>query len=158
VVDAEAMLARNALDQWRDRLLTKVLNRPAGGADQVVMMARLAPDVRRHMPGPLQPLRQARADEPVEGAKYRGPPDIGMLLTDPVVQLLGRGLLAGLRQHRGDRQALGRQADTGLLKRCLSRCLNHSQMILSLVPESALRWPHGRVSVAGFPAGRMVAF
>jgi hypothetical protein len=108
VVDAEAMLARDALDQWRDRLLPEVLNRPAGGADQVVVMPRLAPDVGGHVPRTFKPLRQAGGDQPVKRAKHRGPTDVGMLLADPVVELLGRGLLAGLGQHAGDRQPLRR--------------------------------------------------
>src|SRR6202011_4507682 len=47
VVDAKAALASNRFGERRDGLLTEVLDRPAGGADQMVVMARLAPDVGR---------------------------------------------------------------------------------------------------------------
>src|SRR5207237_7475649 len=47
MVDAEAPLARDGLDQRRDRLLPQVFAGPAGGTDQVVMMAGLAPDLSR---------------------------------------------------------------------------------------------------------------
>src|SRR5439155_12655442 len=56
------------------------------------------------------------------------------------------GLLAGLGEDASDGEPLGRQPDAGLLQRRLSRCLNHSQMILPTNSPPGGRWRR-------FPAG-----
>jgi HD-GYP domain-containing protein (c-di-GMP phosphodiesterase class II) len=71
-----------------------------------------------------------------------------MLLADPVVQLVRRGLLAGLRQHRGDGEPLRRQPDARLLEGGLGACLNHNQMILGFRPEPRRRFWTARRYVA----------
>jgi hypothetical protein len=130
VVHPEAPLARDALSQGRDRLLVEIFDSTAGGADQVVMVARFTPDVGRYVTRALQPLRQAGAHQPVQGAENGGPADVRMLATDPLVELLGRRFLPRLGQHFGYGEPLWGQPDSGLLKRRLGSSLNHSQMIL----------------------------
>ena len=66
MVDPKPTLARDRLRQWGDRLFAQVFDGPAGGADQVVMMPGLAPDVGGNVPGPLESLRQSGGDQPVE--------------------------------------------------------------------------------------------
>lgn len=134
MVDPKATLARDRLGQWRDRFLVEVFDGAAGGANQVMVMTRLTPHVGRDVPRSLESLRQAGGDQRVERAKHGGPADVGMLLAHPLVQLLRRGLLPRLRQHRGDGEPLGRQPDAGLLQRGLGACLNHTQMILLSQP------------------------
>jgi len=128
MVDPKAALARDGFGERGDRLLPQVFDRPAGGADQVVMMSWLAPDVGGHVPGPLQALREAGRNQRIERAKDGCAPDVGMLLDNPLVEFLGGGLFPGLRQHRGDREPLRGDPDSRLLKCRL--CLNHNQMIL----------------------------
>ena len=106
MIDPKAPLARNCLGERGDGLFAEVFDRPAGGADQVVVMTGLAPDVGGDVAGPFQPLRQPGGDQGIEGPKHGRPTDVGVPLADPLVQLLGRGLFAGLRQHLGDRQPL----------------------------------------------------
>jgi len=106
VVDPKAALASDGLGERGDGLLAQVFDGPAGGADQVVMMPGLTPDIGGNVPGPLQPLGQAGADQGVERAKHGRAPDVGMLLAHALVQFLRRGLFFGLRQYRGDRQPL----------------------------------------------------
>src|SRR5439155_23690697 len=122
-----------------------IFDGPAGGADQVVMMPRLAPDIGRHVTGTLQPLRQPGAHQPIQGAEYSGSPDVSVPLSDSLVKLLGGGLLAGLGQHAGNGEPLRRQPNTGLLEGRLGSCLNHTQMILAFFPPP-LWW---RVRVGG---------
>ena len=131
MVDPKATLARNRFGEWGDRFLPQILDRAAGGADQVVMMSWLAPDIGGDVPRPLQPLGQPCGHQRIERAKDRGAPDVGMLPAHPFVQFLRRCLFPGLRQHAGDREALRGEPDTGLLQGGLSRCLNHNQMILA---------------------------
>ncbi len=66
MIDAKATLARDRLRERRDRFLAKVFYGPAGGADQVVMMAGLTPDVGGDVTRSLEPLRQSGADQPIE--------------------------------------------------------------------------------------------
>ena len=129
MVNPKAALARDRLGEWRDGRLVQVFDRAAGGANQVVMMPGLAPHVGRDMTRPLEPLRQAGGDQGVERSKDRSPADVCVLFTDPLVEFLGRGFFARLRQHRRDGETLGCQPDAGLLQRGLRLCLNHSQMI-----------------------------
>jgi hypothetical protein len=131
VVDSKATLARNGFGEWGDRFLPQVLDRAAGGADQVVMMARLAPDVRGDVPRTLQPLGQPGAHQRIERAKDGRAPDVGMPLAHPFVQFLRRCLFPRLRQHGGNREPLRGEPHAGLLQGGLSRCLNHNQMILA---------------------------
>ncbi len=107
MVDPKATLTGDAVGERRDRLLPQVFDRPAGGADQVVVMSRLAPDIGRDMPRPLQPLGKPGADQRIERAKDGRTPNVGMLLAHPFVQFLRRGFFPGLRQHRGNREPLG---------------------------------------------------
>jgi len=130
VVDAETSLPRNCFGERRNRAFIEIFDSPAGGADQVVMMPRLAPDVGRHMTGTLQPLRQPGAYQPIERAEHGRPPDVGVLFANPLVELLGGGLFAGLGQHARDGEPLWRQPDACLLEGGLGCCLNHTQMIL----------------------------
>src|SRR5438874_12448288 len=95
-----------------------------------MMMSGLAPDVGGDVTGTLQPLRQAGGDQPVQGPEHGRSPDVSVLLSNPLVELLSGGLLAGLGEDAGDGEPLGRQPDAGLLKGRLGRCLNHTQMIL----------------------------
>jgi hypothetical protein len=129
VVNPKAALARDRLRQWRDRRLIQVFDRAAGGADQVVMMPGLTPDVSRDVTRSLESLRQAGGDQRIERTKHGGPADVGVFLAHPLIQFLRRGLFPGLRQHDGDGEPLRRQPDAGLLQRGLRLCLNHSQMI-----------------------------
>jgi hypothetical protein len=129
MVDPKATLASDRLCKRCDGLLPQVFDRPAGGADQMVMMPGLTPHVGGDVAGALESLRQSGADQSLERPKHRGAADIGMLLANPVVELLRRGFFPGLRQHRGDGEPLGREPDTGLLEGGLGVCLNHSQMI-----------------------------
>ena len=115
MVDPKPPLAGDRLGERRDRLFIEVFDRTAGGADQVMVMARLTPYVGRDVTGSLEALRQAHADEGVEGPKDRRPANVGMLLAHALVQFLRRGFFPRLRQHRGDRQPLRRQPDAGLL-------------------------------------------
>jgi hypothetical protein len=66
MVDPKATLARDRLGEGCDGLLSQVFDGPAGSANEVVVMAWLAPDVRRDVTGSLEPLRQPGADQPVE--------------------------------------------------------------------------------------------
>src|SRR5207237_7601226 len=111
VVDPEAALPRNCLGQRRNRAFVEIFDGPAGGADQVVMMSRLAPDIGRHMTGTLQSLRQPGAHQPVQGPKPGRPPDVRVPLPDALVELLRGGLLAGLREHAGDGEPRRAQPD-----------------------------------------------
>jgi hypothetical protein len=88
VVHPKAALARDGFSQRSDRLLPQVFDRPAGGADQVVMMPRLTPDVSRHVPGPLQALSEASRNQRIERAKDGCAPDVSMLLANPLVEFL----------------------------------------------------------------------
>jgi hypothetical protein len=106
VVDSKAALARNRFGEWGDGFFPEVFNRAAGGADQVVMMSRLTPDIGGDVPRPLQPLGQPGTHQRIERAKDGRPPDVGMLLADPLVQFLRRCLFPRLRQHRGNREPL----------------------------------------------------
>jgi hypothetical protein len=45
VIDPKPPLARDRLGQWRDRRFVEVFDGPAGGANQVMMMARLTPHI-----------------------------------------------------------------------------------------------------------------
>jgi hypothetical protein len=45
MIDAKTTLARDRLRKRRDRFLAKVFYGTAGGADQVVMVPGLAPDI-----------------------------------------------------------------------------------------------------------------
>lgn len=45
MVDPKATLASDGLGERRDGLLTEVFNGPAGGANQVMVMTGLAPDI-----------------------------------------------------------------------------------------------------------------
>jgi hypothetical protein len=130
VVDPKPTLASDGLGERGDGLLPQVFDGPAGGADQVVMMPGLTPDVGGNVPGAFQPLGQAGGDQRIERAKDGRAPDVGMLLAHPLVQFLRGGLFSGLRQHRGNREPLRGEPDTGLLQGGLGRCLNHSQMVL----------------------------
>ena len=130
MVDPKASLARDRLGQRCDRLFVEVFDGAAGGANQMVVMAGLAPDVGGNVTRSLEPLRQPGGDERVERTKHRRPADVGMLLAHPLVQLLRGGFLPRLRQHRGNGQPLGRQPDAGLLEGGLGASLNHNQMIL----------------------------
>jgi hypothetical protein len=130
VVDPKAALAGDRLGERGDGLLAQVFDGPAGGADQVMMMPGLTPDVSRNVPRPLQSLGQPSSDQRIERPKHGRAPNVGMLLADPLIQFLGRGLFSGLRQHRGNREPLRGQPDARLLQGRLSRCLNHNQMIL----------------------------
>src|SRR4029077_7556992 len=132
VVDSKAALASDGLGERGDGLFPEVFDGPAGGTDQVVMMPRLTPDIGRDVPGPLQPLGGAAADQRVERAEDGGAPNVGMLLAHPLVEFLRRGLFSGLPQHRGNREPLRGQPDTRLLKGRLRFCLNHNQMILPM--------------------------
>jgi len=131
VLDSKATLARNGFGEWGDRLLPQVLDRAAGGADQVVMMSWLAPDIRGYVPRPLQPLGQPGTHQRIERAKHGRAADVGMPLADPFVQFLRRCLFPRLGQHGGNREPLRGEPHTGLLQGGLSRCLNHNQMILA---------------------------
>ena len=86
------------------------------------------------MARPLEPLRQPGGDQGVERPKHGRPADVGVLLADPLVEFLGRGLLPGLRQHGGNGEPLRRQPDASLLECGLGHCLNHNQMILGRFP------------------------
>jgi hypothetical protein len=66
MIDPKTALARDRLGERRDSRLVEVLDRPARGADQVMVMARLTPDVGRDVSRSLQPLRQASGHEGVE--------------------------------------------------------------------------------------------
>ena len=135
MVDSKSALASDGLGEWGHGLFPEVFDGPAGGADQVVMMSRLTPDVGGDVPRPLQPLGEAGADQRVERAKDGGAPDVGMLLAHPLVQFLRRGLFSGLRQHRRNREPLRGEPDAGLLERSLRCSLNHTQMILPYRPD-----------------------
>jgi hypothetical protein len=89
VVDPKPTLASNRFGERGDGVLAQVFDRPAGGADQVVVMARLAPDVGGNVARPLESLRQPSRDQGVERPKHGSPADVGMLLADPLVQFLG---------------------------------------------------------------------
>jgi hypothetical protein len=115
VVDPKAALARDRLGEWRNRLFVEVFDRPARGANQVMMMAGLAPDIGGDVTGSLEPLGQPGAYQGVERAKHRRAADVGMLPAHPLVQLLSGGFFPGLRQHRGDGESLGCQPDASLL-------------------------------------------
>jgi hypothetical protein len=130
VVDAKAALPGDRLRQWRDRRFIQVLDRPAGGADEVMVMAGSAPDVRRNMTRALEALGKSRGDQAIERAKNRRPSDVGMLAAHPVIDFLRRRLLAGLGEDGGDRQPLRSQPDAGLLQGRLRSSLNDAQMIL----------------------------
>jgi len=147
VVDPKAALPRNRLRQRRNGAFVEIFDGAAGGADQVVMMSRLAPDISRYMTGTLQSLREAGAHQSVQGAEHGRPPDVGVLPADPLVELLRGGLFAGLGQHAGDGEPLRRQPDAGLLESGLGGCLNHSQMILRRLPRTA-RYPAMASAVA----------
>ena len=136
MVDPKAPLARDRLRQGRDRRFVQVLNGPAGGADQVMVMTGLTPDVGGGVTRPLEALRQSGGDQRVERSKHRGPPDVGVLLANAFVEFLRRGFLSRLRQHRGDGEPLRRQSDARLLQGGLGRCLNHNQMILLIRPSN----------------------
>ena len=129
MVDPEAALASDGFGERGDRLLPQVFDRPAASADQVVMMPGLAPDIGGDVSRPLQALGQTGAHQRVQRAKDGRAADVGMLLANSLVEFLRRGLLSGLRQHRGDRESLRGDPDPGLLQRRL--CLNHNQMILA---------------------------
>ena len=130
MVDPKASLARDRLGQRCDRLFVEVFDGAAGGANQMVVMARLTPDVGGDVTRALEPLRQPGGDEGVERPKHRRSANVRMLLADALVQFLRRGFFPRLRQHGGDGKPLGRQPDAGLLQRGLGACLNHNQMIL----------------------------
>jgi hypothetical protein len=106
VVDSKAALARNGFGEWGDGFLPQVFDCAAGGADQMVMMSRLAPDIGGDVSRSLQPLGQPGAYQRIERAKDGGAPDVSMLLADPLVQFLRRCLFPGLRQHGGNREPL----------------------------------------------------
>lgn len=89
MIHSKSPLARDRLHQRANRIFAKVFNGAAGGADQVVVMAGLAPDVGGDVPGTLEALRQPGGDEAVERAKHRRPANVGMALADSLVQLLG---------------------------------------------------------------------
>ena len=108
MVDPKAALACNRFGERGDGLLPQVFDRPAGGADQMVVMPGLAPNVCGNMARPLEPLCQPGGDQGVERPKDGRPADIGVLLADPLVQFLGRGLFPGLGQHRRNGEPLGR--------------------------------------------------
>lgn len=134
MVDAKTALAGDGLRQRRDGLFVQVLHRPAGSANQVMVMARFTPDVGGNVARSLEALRQAGRDQGVERAEHGRPADVRMLLAHALVELLGRGLLSGLGQHRGNGEPLRRQADAGLLQGGLRFSLNHSQMIRGQFP------------------------
>ena len=85
MVDPKAPLARDRLRKGRDRLFVQVLNGPAGGADQVMVMTRLAPHVGGDVTRPLEALRQSGGDQRVERSKHRRPSDVGVLLANALV-------------------------------------------------------------------------
>jgi len=130
VVDSKAPLARDRLRQRRDCLFIQVLDGPAGGTDQVMVMTGLTPDIGGDVAWALEALRQSGANERLERSKHCGPADIGVLLADALVEFLRRRFLSRLRQHRGDGEPLRRQANARLLQGGLGGCLNHAQMIL----------------------------
>jgi hypothetical protein len=130
VVDPKASLARDRLGQRCDRLFVEVFDRAAGGANQVVVMARLTPYVGGDVTRALEPLCQPGGDERVERTKHRRPADVRMPLAHALVEFLRGGFFPRLRQNRGDGKPLGRQPDAGLQQRGLGACLNHNQMIL----------------------------
>lgn len=66
MIDPKAALAGDRLGERRHGTLIQLLDVAAGGADQVVMMPWLAPDVRRDVPGPFEPLGEAGCDQAVE--------------------------------------------------------------------------------------------
>ena len=66
MIDPKSTLAGDRFRERGDRLLPQVFDRPAGGADQVVMVPGLAPHISGHVPRPLEALGQAGADQPVE--------------------------------------------------------------------------------------------
>jgi hypothetical protein len=66
VVDSKAALASDGFGERGDGLLAQVFDRPAGGADQVMVVAWLAPDIGRHVPGPLKALGEPGANQRVE--------------------------------------------------------------------------------------------
>ena len=132
MVDAKASLVRDRLGQRGHRMFIELFDGAAGSADQVVVMAWLAPDIGGNMAGPLEALRQACLDEHVHGAEDGRPPDVRMLPTNLLVQLLDGCLLPGSRQRLGDGQSLGREPLARTLQRrdCLS--LRHTHMILAV--------------------------
>ena len=137
MVDPETALPGDGLGQRRDGAFVEIFDGPAGGADQVMVMARLTPHVGGDMTRALEALRQSGADQRVERSKHRGPSDVGVLSADALVEFLRRRFFARLRQHRGDGKPLGRQPDAGLLEGGLGCCLNHTQMILAQIPRPA---------------------
>src|SRR5436853_286519 len=102
VVDPKAARPDDRLSQGSDRLLVELFHVPARSADQVVVMAGLAPDVGRDVAGPLEPLSQAGVDQHVQGSEDGGAADVGVLAPDPVVELLRAGLLGAAGQDLGD--------------------------------------------------------
>lgn len=130
MVDPKASLARDRLGQRCDRRFVEVFDRAAGGANQVVVMARLTPHVGGDVTRALEPLRQPGGDQCVERSKHRRPADVRMPLAHALVEFLRGGFFPRLRQNRRDGKPLGRQPDAGLLQRGLGASLNHNQMIL----------------------------
>jgi hypothetical protein len=130
MIDAKATVSRDGRGQRGDDIFAQVLDSSTGGADQMVVVPWFAPDVGRHVAGPLQPLRQPGGHQAVEGTEDGGAADIGVASPDPLVEFLGGRLLARLRQDGGDRQPLRGQPDARLLQGELGGRLNHSQMIL----------------------------
>jgi hypothetical protein len=55
MVDPKAPLPGDRLRQWRDGLFVEVFDGPAGRADEVVVMSRLAPHIRRDVTRALEP-------------------------------------------------------------------------------------------------------
>src|SRR5260370_1129453 len=83
----------------RARPPPSALPAPAGGSARVVTVPGLAQDGGGHVPGPLQALREAGRNQRTERAKAGCAPDVGMLLTTPLVEFLGWGLFPRPRQH-----------------------------------------------------------
>jgi hypothetical protein len=76
VVDPEAALTRDRLGQRCHCLFVEVFDGPAGGANQVMVMAGLTPDVGGDVTGSLEPLRQPGGDQGVERPKHRRPAEV----------------------------------------------------------------------------------
>ena len=96
MVDAKAALVRNRRGERRDGVLAQVLDVTAGGADQVMVVARLAPHVGRDVARALEPLGEPGGNQSIERTEDRGAPNIRMATPNPVVDLLRRGLFSGL--------------------------------------------------------------
>ncbi len=129
VVDPESALAGNAPCQGSYGAFVKVLHGPAAAADQVVVVARLAPDIGGDVAWPLQALREPGFDEHVQGSKDGSPADIRMPAAEAIIKFLDAGLLLRPCQDMSDRQALGGEPLAGSPQRARNHCLSHIQMI-----------------------------